>query len=198
MKLKVAFNMANIKIEVSARHCHLSAEHLRVLFGEGYQLNVRNDISQPGQFAAEETVVLRTERGEIKNLRVVGPVRKETQVELSALDARGLGIQAPVRLSGDIANSTGGRLIGPKGEVVLEEGIIIPTRHIHADPETATRLNLTQGQIVSVKTAGATPITFHNVVVRIHKDFKPSCHINTDESNAAFPDGEVTEGTILM
>jgi putative phosphotransacetylase len=169
-----------------------------MLFGQDYQLNVRNDISQPGQFAAQETVTLKTDTGEINNLRVVGPVRSQTQVELSALDARQLGIHPPVRLSGDTANSTGGRLIGPKGEVVLLEGIIIASRHIHADPETATRLHLTDGQIVSVKTTGVTPVTFHNVTVRMSKDYKLSCHINTDESNAAFLDGNVQEGTILV
>jgi len=187
-----------ITIEVSARHCHLSREHVDILFGKDYELQVLREISQPGQFATTETITLETETGSVKNLRIIGPIRKNTQIEISATDARGLGIKPPVRLSGDITNSAGGKLIGPAGSVEITEGIIIAARHIHSDPETASKLNLTDKQKVSVKTAGTRPVTFHNVIVRVDENFKPSMHIDTDEANATFPDGVTSEGTILI
>ncbi|HEY4831021.1 MAG TPA: phosphate propanoyltransferase [Waddliaceae bacterium] len=187
----------SVTIEVSARHCHLSLEHVEILFGKGYQLQTLREISQPKQFAAVEMITLETKSGHIKNLRIIGPIRKKTQIEISATDARLLGIKPPVRLSGDIADSAGGKLIGPKGEIVITEGIIIAARHLHCDPTTASQWNLTDKQLISIKTKGLRPVTFHDVIVRINKDFKLSMHIDTDEANAAFPDGKISEGTLI-
>lgn len=190
--------MSNIKIEISARHGHLSQEHVDALFGKDYQLTVRNYISQLKQFAAQETITIQTEKGSIENFRIVGPVRDKTQLEISASDARILDIHPPIRLSGDISGSCGCTLVGPVGSVEILEGVIIADRHIHCDPDTATKLGLIDKQHVSVKTGGVRPVTFHNVNVRINENFEPRFHIDTDESNAAFPDGEIGEGEILL
>lgn len=190
--------MANkIRIEVSARHCHLSQKDLDKLFGKGYRLKPLKELSQKKQFAAEETIVLKTKDGQIDNLRILGPVRTETQVELAMTDARKLRITPPVRLSGDIKGSAGGILAGPEGEVKLKEGIIIAKRHIHANSAQAKKFGLKKDMIVSIRTAGDRSATFHNVPVRIDGDYDLSFHIDTDEGNASSPNGVCSVGEII-
>lgn len=175
-----------VPIEVSGRHLHLSAKDMRALFGARVQLQPYKDISQPGQYAAHETVVLHTKKSEIRDVRVVGPLRKATQVEISRTDALRLSIDPPVRKSGDLAGSTGITLIGPKGKLVCAEGVIIAKRHIHCDPEHAERYLLQDGQIVDVRIRGVRDLTLHGVVVRVDPRFAWRMHLDTDEADAAW------------
>lgn len=186
-----------ILVEISARHCHLSVEHLGILFGQNYELKVKKYLSQPGQFAAQEKISIKTNLGVIENITIVGPCRLQTQIEISATDARKLGINPPVRLSGDLKNSAGGCIIGPNGSIDIKEGIIIARRHIHCDLKIATEWGLKDNQTVSVEVLGARAVTFHNVIVRIRNDFKLAFHIDTDEGNTIFSDGNISEGCIL-
>ena len=175
-----------VLIETSARHVHVSRRVLDILFGEGYELTHKKDLSQPGQFACEERVQVIGPRNSFPAVSILGPVRPETQVELSAGDARAIGVKAPIRESGDLKGSAGCKLVGPKGEVELEDGVIIAKRHIHATPEDAEKYGLADKQIVSVKVD--TPersLIFGDVVVRVSKNYALAMHIDTDESNAA-------------
>ncbi len=155
------------------------------LFGADTILHIKKSITQPGQFAAEEQVILLTEKGKQMKLRVIGPLRKDTQIELSLTDARTVGLRAPIRNSGDIAESTGGVLIGPAGEVKLERGIIVAARHLHLCPDTAAKYGLNNGDIVSIRTKGERETIFHNVLVRAGEKHADECHIDTDEANAS-------------
>lgn len=179
-----------ILVETSARHIHLTREHVDILFGAGHQLTVKKMLSQPGQFACEEKVTVKGEKGELK-MSVLGPERNATQVEVSLTDARTLGVKAPVRESGDIAGSGACTLVGPCGTVEISEGVIAAKRHIHLTPETAAELGLTDKQIVSVKLDTERSLVFGDVVVRVSPKFAPAMHIDTDESNAACAFGEV-------
>ncbi|MBR0235290.1 MAG: phosphate propanoyltransferase [Clostridia bacterium] len=179
-----------ILVETSARHIHLTPEHVAILFGEGHKLTVKKMLSQPGQFACEEKVTVKGERGELK-MSVLGPERKATQVEVSLTDARTLGVTAPVRESGDIAGSGACTLIGPCGTVEIKEGVIAAKRHIHLTPETAAELGVVDKQIVSVKLDTERSLVFGDVVVRVSENFAPAMHIDTDESNAACAFGTV-------
>ncbi len=175
-----------VLIETSARHVHVSRRVLDILFGEGYELTHKKDLSQPGQFACEERVQVIGPKNSFPAVSILGPVRPETQVELSAGDARAIGVKAPIRESGDLKGSAGCKLVGPKGEVELEDGVIIAKRHIHATPEDAEKYGLADKQIVSVKVD--TPersLIFGDVVVRVSKNYALAMHIDTDESNAA-------------
>jgi len=175
-----------VLIETSARHVHVSRRVLDILFGEGYELTHKKDLSQPGQFACEERVQVIGPKNSFPAVSILGPVRPETQVELSAGDARAIGVKAPIRESGDLKGSAGCKLVGPKGEVELEDGVIIAKRHIHATPEDAKKYGLVDKQIVSVKVD--TPeraLIFGDVVVRVSKNYALAMHIDTDESNAA-------------
>ena len=175
-----------VLVETSARHVHVSRRVLNILFGEGYELTHKKDLSQPGQFACEERVQVIGPKNSFPAVSILGPVRPETQVELSAGDARAIGVKAPIRESGDLKGSAGCKIVGPKGEVELEDGVIIAKRHIHATPEDAEKYNLTDKQIVSVKVD--TPersLIFGDVVVRVSKNYALAMHIDTDESNAA-------------
>jgi len=142
-------------------------------------------LSQPGQFAAEETIDIETPGGSLSRVRIIGPIRAKTQIEISQTDSRKLNINPPVRQSGDISGSVGAKIIGPKGQIEIKEGVIIAERHIHCDPESAKELGLENNQRVNIKTSGARSATFNNVVVRVHKDFASAFHIDTDEANAA-------------
>lgn len=174
-----------ILVEVSARHIHLSAADLAALFGEGHQLTVKKELSQPGQYACEEKVTLRGPKGEMK-LSVLGPTRKETQVELSLTDARTLGVKAAVRESGDIDGTAGITLVGPCGEVVLEKGVIAAKRHIHMTKKDAEYYGVENGQIVGVKVeTDGRSLVFGDTVVRVSDSYALAMHIDTDESNAA-------------
>ena len=172
-------------VETSARHIHITQEHLEILFGKDAKLTHKKDLSQPGQFACEERVTIVGPKKELAGVSILGPVRPATQVELSATDARSIGIAAPIRESGDIAGSGACKIIGPKGEVEISEGVIVAKRHIHLTPEAAAELNVNDKDIVWVKvdTDGRKAI-LGDVVVRVSEKFAPAMHIDTDESNA--------------
>ena len=174
-----------VPVGISNRHLHLSQQDLYTLFGAGYELTPLKDLSQTGQYAAEETVTLVTKKSSIQNVRILGPVRPETQVEISKTDAFALGIKPPVRDSGSIDNSESLVLIGPKGAAMLEKGVILALRHIHMNEEDAAGLGLKDKDTVSVKTSGERGVVFENVLVRVRKDFVLEMHIDTDEANAA-------------
>jgi len=187
--------MAAFLVETSARHVHLTQQHLDILFGEeNYQLHVKKMLSQPGQFACEEKVTVVGPKGQLK-ASILGPVRGASQVELSLTDARSIGVTAPIRESGDIAGSGACRLIGPAGEVDLAEGVIAAKRHIHMTPADAEAFGVTDKQIVKVKTNGQRPLIFDDVVVRVSPKFALAMHVDTDEANAAYG---VTEGEIVQ
>ncbi len=173
-------------VETSARHVHLSKEALEALFGAGATLTNKKDLSQPGQFACEERVDIVGPKGEIKNVSILGPERPASQVEISATDARKLGVAAVIRESGDVAGTPGCKLVGPVGEVELTEGVIVAKRHIHMTPEDAAECGVNDKDIVWVRVN--TPersIVFGDVVVRVSPKFALAMHIDTDESNAA-------------
>ena len=175
-----------VMVEVSARHIHLSKEHLEILFGKGYELTPKKDLSQPGQFACEERVKVVGSKKELAGVSILGPVRPETQVELSLTDARSIGVAAPIRESGDVKGSGSCKLVGPCGEVELAEGVIAAKRHIHFTPEDGEAFGVTDNQVVSVKveTEGRS-LVFGDVVVRISPKYAAAMHIDTDEANAA-------------
>ncbi len=178
-----------LPVSVSARHCHLSAGDLAALFGAGHSLTQRKTLSQPGQFACEETVKLVGPRGSLE-LRVLGPTRKQSQVELSATEARTLGLgKVPVRLSGALEGTPGVKLEGPSGSVELESGLILARRHLHAAPKDARRLGLRNGQLLSVRVGGKDGVVYSGVKVRVDPSYKLDLHLDTDEGNAARIDG---------
>ena len=174
-----------ILVETSARHIHVSAADLAVLFGADHKLTNKKDLSQPGQFACEEKVIVRGPKGELK-MSILGPERKETQVEVSFTDARTLGVVAPIRESGDVAGSAPCTVIGPCGEVELSQGVIVAKRHIHLTPEVAAEFGVQDKQIVSVKAeTDGRSLIFGDVIVRVSPSYALAMHIDTDESNAA-------------
>lgn len=176
-----------VLVETSARHVHVSQADLETLFGAGYELTHKKDLSQPGQFACEERVQVIGSKGSFPAVSILGPVRPDTQVELSASDARSIGVAAPCRESGDIAGSGACKLVGPAGEVELAEGVIVAKRHIHATPADAEKYGVEDKQIVSVKIeSDGRTLTFGDVVVRVNPAYALAMHIDTDESNAAF------------
>ncbi len=186
-----------VLVETSARHVHVTEEHLAILFGEGYQLTKKKDLSQPGQFACEERVTVVGPKNSIAKVSILGPARKASQVEVSLTDARTLGIDAPVRESGDIAGSGACKLVGPCGEVELTEGVIAAKRHIHLTPADAESLGVEDKQIVCVKIDSPDrSLIFGDVVVRVSEKFAAAMHIDTDESNALHAAG-VAYGEIL-
>lgn len=173
-----------VPLEASGRHVHLCRADIDALFGAGHALERRADLSQPGQFLCRERIKVSGPKGDFGSMAILGPERRESQVELSATDALALGIDAPVRLSGDIAGTPGARLAGPKGEVGLARGAIVARRHIHMEPRYAARCGARDGQIVSVYVCGGRPVTFHGVVLRVSPDFATYMHIDYDEANA--------------
>lgn len=174
-----------VLVETSARHVHVTEEALKVLFGENAQLTVKKMLSQPGQFASEQKVELVGPKKSIPNVSILGPCRSANQVEVSATDARTLGVDIMVRESGDIAGTPGIKLVGPCGELELKEGVIVAKRHIHATPEDAEMLGIKDKQIVSVAIKNDyRSLVFGDVVVRVSPKFKLAMHIDTDESNA--------------
>ena len=175
----------NFIVETSARHVHVSQEDLETLFGRGYELTKKKDLSQPGQYACNEKVTIVGSKKEMA-ASILGPVRPASQVEISLTDARSIGVDAPIRESGDVAGSGACKLVGPCGEVELKEGVIAAKRHIHATPEDAEKLGVKDKDVVSVKidTDGRS-LVFGEVVVRVSPKFALAMHIDTDESNAA-------------
>ncbi|MEN2984433.1 MAG: phosphate propanoyltransferase [Dictyoglomaceae bacterium] len=174
-----------VPIGVSARHIHLSLEDKERLFGPGYKLTPRNPLSQKGQFACEEEVEILGPKGRSLKLRILGPERKSTQIELSLTDAIFLGLQPPVRDSGDIEGSPGAKIIGPKGIIEIEKGVIIPWRHIHTPTPIAEKLGLYDKQLVKVRLGTIRAVVFENVLIRVRDDFTWELHLDTDEANAA-------------
>lgn len=183
---------APVPIEVSAHHVHLSQAHVEALFGPGRQLTPESELSQPGQFACAEKVTLIGPKGRVERVRVLGPTRKETQVEISMTEQFILGIHPPIRQSGDLQGSPGITLEGPAGQVVLSEGVICALRHIHMSPEEALRYGLRDKSLVRVNVKSERELLFGGVLVRVHPSFKLAMHIDTDEANAA----EITTGMI--
>lgn len=174
-----------VPVGVSARHVHVTRADLDVLYGEGYQLTVKKDLSQPGQFASNEFVDVVTEKSTFPKVRILGPERKQTQIEISLTDSLKLGIQPPVRDSGDVKGSPGVTLVGPKGKVELKEGVIAAFRHIHMTPKDAAEFGVKDKDIVKVRCGGTRGLIFENVLIRVHENFALEMHIDTDESNAS-------------
>lgn len=175
-----------IPLGVSARHLHVSQSDLEILFGKGHQLHPFKDLGQPGQYASEETVDLVTEKGTMKKVRILGPVRNKTQVELSLTDAVKLGLAIPVRDSGDHRGTPGLTLVGPQGSVKMEEGVIAACRHIHMQPAVAEEFGVKDKEFVKVRLGSADRcLIFDKVLIRVHETFLPEMHIDTDEANAA-------------
>lgn len=185
-----------IMIETSARHLHINVDDLATLFGKDHPLTEKKDLSQPGQYASEERVAIVGPKREIAGVTILGPTRGATQVEISLTDARSIGINAPVRESGDTAGSAPVTLRGPAGEVHLDEGCIVAKRHLHLDPATAEKYGVKHSSIVKVACgANGRKLIFDDVVARVSDSFSPTMHIDTDESNAA---GGPTEGEIIV
>ena len=183
--------MKKVIVETSARHVHISEADLKILLGEGNELTIKKMLSQPGQYASNERVNLVGPKKAINNVLILGPTRKETQVEISLTDARTLGVPAAIRESGDIDGTAGIKLVGPAGEVEITKGVIAAKRHVHLDPATAEELGVKDKQIVSVKVDGERGLTFGEVVVRVNPNFAPAVHLDTDEAHAAALSGEV-------
>ena len=186
-----------VLVETSARHLHLSQADLETLFGKGHELTVKKMLSQPGQFAAEEKVEVIGPKGSLK-MSVLGPVRKETQVEVSLTDARTLGVKPPIRESGDLEGSAPCKLVGPAGEVELAQGVIAAKRHLHCTPEDAAEIGLKDKDIISLKIdSPERSLIFGDVVVRVSASYATAVHIDTDEANALAPAAGEVYGTIV-
>lgn len=184
-------------VETSARHIHVTQEHLEILFGKGHELTKKKDLSQPGQYACEERVTIVGPKKELPGVSILGPVRPATQVELSATDARSIGIAAPIRESGDVAGSGACKVVGPCGEIEISEGVIVAKRHIHLTPADAEELGVQDKDVVWVKldTDGRKAI-LGDVVCRVSEKFARAMHIDTDESNAVSAPRDL-EGEII-
>lgn len=173
-----------IPVEISARHCHLSKQDMEALFGADYKLTNTKQLSQPADFACQETVDIQVGTKRFQNVRVVGPLREQTQIEISITDAIGSGVMPPIRLSGNLKKSPGATLFGPAGSVELFEGLIVARRHLHCATEEAEGLKLKNKDIVSIKIEGGRAAIFGNVTVRVRDDYKLCLHLDTDEGNA--------------
>ena len=174
-----------VEVGISNKHLHLSEGDLATLFGAGHKLTLKKELKQPGQFAAEEVVDVAGPKGTLKGIRVLGPTRKESQVELAQTDARGIGLSLPVRESGMLDGSPGVKLIGPAGEVELSKGAIIALRHIHLSPAQAQEAGVKDKDWVTVKTFGTRPLIFEDVLIRCGDIHTQEMHVDTDEGNAA-------------
>ena len=183
-----------IELEASGRHVHITEAQAQTLFG--HSLTPKRPLSQPGQYLANERLTILGQKGEFQNVAVLGPERKEGQVEISLTDGRVLGIEPPIRLSGDTQNTPGISLLGPKGRVDLPRGLLVARRHIHLTPTDAEKFGVTDGQTVKLQTFTCRPCIFDDVVVRVHKDFAAAVHLDYDEANACgFKNGDL--GRIL-
>jgi len=192
------YNMdTKIPVEVSARHCHLCPEDLEKLFGKGHELTQIKQLSQPSDFACEEAVEIEFGSKKFENVRVVGPLRKQTQVEISLTDAVGSGVIPPARISGDLKESESVIIRGPKGAVKLKKGLIVALRHLHCATNEAASLGIKMGDKIKVRVAGARAVVFEDVDVRVGDHYNLCLHLDTDEGNAAFinkiGEGEITK-----
>ena len=173
-----------VPVGLSNRHVHLSQEHIEILFGEGYELKKFKDLGQPGQYAAEEKIDVVGPKGKL-TMRVLGPARKASQVEISLTDGFAIGVKPPVRNSGDTVDSPGATLVGPKGQVKVEEGIIAAARHIHMHTDDAEKFGIADKDMVSVQINGDRGLVFNNVLCRVHPTYALEFHVDIDEGNAA-------------
>lgn len=183
-KENAASTAAGVPVGISNRHIHLSQADLDQLFGAGYQLTPMKELSQPGQFACKETVTICGPKGAIEKVRVLGPVRKETQIEIVAGDCFKLGVKAPAKLSGDLAGTPGITVVGPKGSVQTAQGLIVAQRHIHMAPADAQAYGVQDGQIVKIRVSGLRGGLYDNVAIRVTTSSKLECHLDTEEANA--------------
>ncbi|MGE5633013.1 MAG: phosphate propanoyltransferase [Caulobacteraceae bacterium] len=174
-----------VPVNMSNRHIHVTKEHLAILFGEGHELTKMKDLSQPGQFACDEKVDIVGPKSTIKGVRILGPVRPDTQLEISVFDARTLGVDAVVRPSGKIQGTPGCTIIGPNGKVEIKEGVIVAARHIHMHPDDSVKYGLKDRDIVKVRVGTERAVVFENVVVRVHPEYALDMHIDIEEGNAA-------------
>lgn len=183
-----------LPIALSNRHIHVSQEDLDVLFGKGHELQRIKDLSQPGQYACDEKVDVVGPKRTIKGVRVLGPVRGDTQLEISVSDAFTLGVDPVIRNSGDIKDTPGAKLVGPEGEVELDKGLIVAARHIHMHTSDAEEFGVKDNDIVTIKTEGPRGVTFHNVLVRVADSFALEMHVDVEEGNAAgIKNGDLVE-----
>ncbi|MBG9733246.1 phosphate propanoyltransferase [Paenibacillus alvei] len=177
--------MKNVPVGVSARHIHLTQEHIEILFGKGYQLTEFKPLSQPGQYAANETVEVVGSKGSFNKVRILGPARPASQLEISRTDSFAIGVKAPVRESGDIEGTPGILVKGPAGEVELQDGVIVAARHIHFHSSDAEKWGIQDKQKLRVRVGGERGVVFENVIARVSEKFALDMHIDTDEANAA-------------
>ena len=189
-------SIKEVIIEGSGKHCHVTRETLSKLFGEGFELEVKKWLTQPGQFATPQRITVVGPRGSV-DLSIIGPCRKADQIELSLTDTRSLGVDPPIRESGDLAGSPGAKLIGPCGEVDISEGVIIAKRHVHLTPEDAEKFGLKDKQIIRVRTSGERALIFDDVVARVSNEYATFMHVDYDEMNAAAISGPDPIGIIL-
>lgn len=186
--------MKKIPMGLSNRHVHLSQEDIETLFGKGHELTIIKDLGQPGQYACDEKVDLVGPKRTIKGVRVLGPARKESQVEVSLSDGFTLGIKVPVKGSGSLDGTPGVKLVGPKGEVVLEKGVIAAARHIHMTPKDAEEFGVKDKELVKIKVEGQRGLIFENVLIRVRDDFALEMHVDVEEGNAAgLKNGDLVE-----
>ena len=172
-----------VPVGISNRHLHVKKEDLEKLFGAGYELTVKKDLSQRGQYACEETVTITGPKGSIPNVRILGPCRTRTQVEISKTDSFVLGVAPPVRDSGELDDSAPVKITGPKGEVELKEGLILAKRHVHFSTEDAKEFNVVDRQIITIETTGERAVTYKEVLARVHDTYALEFHLDTDEAN---------------
>ena len=174
----------SVPIGVSNRHIHLDRKDMDILFGQDSELTFKKGLGQPGQYACEETVTLHGPKGELSRVRVLGPLRSESQVEISVTDGFALGVRPPIRESGKLAGTPGVTIVGPKGTIEKDTGTIAALRHIHLTPEDAQRMGVRDKQMVKVEIGGLRGGIFHNVLIRVSEQFAPEMHIDVDEANA--------------
>ncbi len=174
-----------VPVGLSNRHCHLTEEHIRILFGDGYELTKIKDLSQPGQYACDECVDIKGPKGTLNKVRILGPARTATQIEILASDSFKLGVPAVVKLSGDHEGTPGAEIIGPKGSIVIDKGVLVAARHLHISPSEAEEYGVKDGDVISVKTEGIRSVVFNNVIVRCGESHSLDLHIDTEEGNAA-------------
>ncbi len=174
-----------VKVGISNTHAHLTQEQIEKLFGKGFALTFYRNIRQNDEFVSNQAIDVAGPKGTLKNVRILGPAREQAQVEVSLTNARKLGIDAEVRLSENVEGTPGAKLIGPEGEVMLEQGIIAAARHLHIAPEEAASINLKEGQTICAEAFGVRNLIFKNIIVRIDDLYRAELHIDTDEANAA-------------
>ena len=187
----------NVIIEGSGKHCHLTQQTVEALFGAGFELEQKKMLSQPGQYATPHKVTVVGPR-RTTEVSILGPFRGADQIELSLTDARSIGLEAPVRESGDLKGSPGCKLVGPKGEVEISEGVVIAKRHIHLTPEDAAKFGVSDKQIVKVSVGGERALVFDEVVARVSPEYATYMHVDYDEMNAAAISGPDPKGTIIV